>query len=246
MLIDGRFSPAASTINLATAFFFFAAAVRLGTEFHRTGRLELYFFACMSLLFGLAGLEFIHSSLWDGEWWFWHFLRQLSYLLVLWFLVREYQRALRELHESEGRFRSLTESTSDWIWEVDESARYTYASPKVKDLLGYEPEEVIGRTPFELMPREEAERLAGEFSEIVEARRHFPALENVNVHADGHLVVLETSGVPVFGEKGKYRGYRGIDRDITERKRVEQGTPILATRTPDKKSDCPGLAGHIQ
>jgi len=221
MLVDGRFNTVAMTLNLLTSFFFLAASLRLGMMFLRSGELELYLFACMSLLFGLAGLEFIHSSIWDGEWWFWHFLRLLSYLLILWFLEREYQSTLKELRESEGRFRGLTESTSDWIWEVDENSRYTYASPKVKDLLGYEPAEVIGRTPFELMPQEEAERVAGQFSNIVKARRHFPALENMNRHADGHLVLLETSGVPVFGERGEFQGYRGIDRDITERKRTE-------------------------
>ena len=57
--------------------------------------------------------------------------------------------------ESEERFRGLVESTSDWIWQVDQNAVYTYVSPKVKDILGYEPEEVLGKTPFDLMPKED-------------------------------------------------------------------------------------------
>jgi len=46
-------------------------------------------------------------------------------------------------------------------------------------------------------------------------------VENINLHKDGRFVVLETSGVPFFDEKGKLLGYRGIDRDVTERKQVE-------------------------
>jgi PAS domain-containing protein len=68
--------------------------------------------------------------------------------------------------QSDERFRSLVEATSDWIWEVDRHGLYTYASPKIKDLLGYEPEEVIGKTPFDLMPKESAERVAAVFKTI--------------------------------------------------------------------------------
>jgi PAS domain S-box-containing protein len=132
------------------------------------------------------------------------------------------QRAEEALRESKERFRSLVETTSDWIWEVDADCVYTYGSPKVKDLLGYEPREIIGKRPFDLMPPEEAKRVAAEFDPIVAARRAFSGLENVNLHKDGRTVVLETGGVPILDASGRFCGYRGIDRDITERKRTEE------------------------
>ena len=135
--------------------------------------------------------------------------------------ITERKRAEEALRETEARLRVLVERTSDWVWEVNLDGVYTYASPKVKDLLGYEPEEVIGRTPFDLMPPEEAKRIAEEFRAIVESQRPFARLENPNRHKDGRLVVLETSGVPFFDADGRLCGYRGIDRDITERKRLE-------------------------
>jgi len=137
--------------------------------------------------------------------------------------LRKRTLADKTLRESEQRFRSLVETTSDWVWEVDDNGIYTYASPRVKQLLGYEPEEVIGKTPFDLMPPEEAKRIAAEFRAIVETQTPFTRLENVNAHKDGRPVVLETSGVPVFDDRGEFCGYRGIDRDITERKRAEEG-----------------------
>lgn len=118
-------------------------------------------------------------------------------------------------------FRALVEVTSDWLWETDAAGRFTYASPKVRDLLGYEASEVIGRTPFDFMPSAEAKRVGAEFAEYVAARREFHELINVNVHKDGHEVVLETSGVPVFDHDGVFRGYRGIDRDVTARARAQ-------------------------
>lgn len=134
------------------------------------------------------------------------------------------------LTESEERFRSLVESSSDWIWEIDAEGRYVYASPKIKDLLGYEPEEILGKTPFDLMPSDEAKRLAPGFATIVAGRRQFTALENLNMHKDGRVVVLETSGVPILNEDGTLRGYRGIDRDITKRKRAEEALNKSAQR----------------
>jgi len=136
--------------------------------------------------------------------------------------ITERKRIEETLRESEERFRALIESTSDWIWEVDENAVYTYASPKIKELLGYEPEEIIGKTPFDLMTPENVKRVAAEFGAITEAQKPFDRLENENLQKDGQKLVLETSGVPIFDTNGNFRGYHGIDRDITERKRAEE------------------------
>ncbi len=124
--------------------------------------------------------------------------------------------------ESEERYRDLIETTSDWIWEVDKNGVYTYASPKIRDILGYEPDEVIGKTPFDLMPPGESENVAGIFSSYIIPQKPFTGLENINLHKDGLHVVLETSGVPFFDGRHTLLGYRGIDRDITDRKRTEE------------------------
>jgi PAS domain S-box-containing protein len=135
--------------------------------------------------------------------------------------IVERKRAERARRESEERFRNLLETSSDWVWEIDENAVCTYASPKVRDILGYEPEEVLGKTPFDFMPVPEAQRVAGIFTPIARAQQPFSCLEHTSTHCDGHLVVLESSGVPIFNSQGKFLGYRGMTRDITERKRAE-------------------------
>lgn len=136
--------------------------------------------------------------------------------------VTDFKQTEEALRESERKFRSLVETTSDWAWEVDQNGIYTYASPRVKDLLGYESEKVIGKTPFDLMPAGEAERVGRLFQGIAESREPFAGLENTNLHKDGRRMVLETSGVPILDEAGNLLGYRGIDRDITERKKAEE------------------------
>ncbi|NWG75144.1 MAG: GAF domain-containing protein, partial [Rubrivivax sp.] len=59
------------------------------------------------------------------------------------------------------------------------------------------------------------------FGPLLAAQQPLVALENMNWHKDGHLVVFETSGVPFFDADGQFKGYRGTDRDVTERKQLE-------------------------
>lgn len=142
--------------------------------------------------------------------------------LVYLFIERAKKRlAFSRLVESEERFRALVESSSDWIWEVNARGIYTYSSPRIRELLGYTSEEVIGKTPFDLMPPDEAERMKMRFREIVASRQACYGLENTNLHKNGRQVILETNAVPIFDFTGALVGYRGMDRDITERKQVE-------------------------
>ncbi|MBE0532463.1 MAG: PAS domain S-box protein [Rhodospirillales bacterium] len=147
----------------------------------------------------------------------------VSLIVPLWLFTRlgaRQARAETALAESRERLKAFAENP-DWVWEIDDSGVYTYASLRVRDFLGYAPEEVIGRTPFDLMPPEEAARVAKEFAAFTSDRRPFSLLENVTLHKDGHPVFMETSGVPIFDKRGAFRGYRGIDRDISARKRAE-------------------------
>jgi PAS domain S-box-containing protein len=137
-------------------------------------------------------------------------------------LKKENELMTRKLNESTQRFRNLTESTSDWIWEVDLKGMYIYSSPKVKELLGYEPEELIGKTPFDLMPVDEAKQVSDLFNIALSSQSPFDSIEKVNIHKNGSHVVMETSGVPIFNNEGELFGYRGIDRDITDRKQIEE------------------------
>lgn len=136
--------------------------------------------------------------------------------------ISETRRIEKNLRASEEKFRNLVETTSDWIWEIDADFRYTYASPRIKGLLGYEPEEVIGKTPFDLMLPDEAKKIMAEMSDIGRTKQPIASLKNWNRHKNGHNVLLETSAIPLFDVNNNLKGYRGIDRDITEKKRLEE------------------------
>ncbi|NWF39794.1 PAS domain S-box protein [Mariprofundus sp. NF] len=135
--------------------------------------------------------------------------------------LSERNQTKKELMQSEERFRDISMSMADWIWEVDAEGRYTFVSGKVKELLGYEPEEVLGKTPFELMSEEEAARVASSFQTIIANRAPIINLENWNRTKDGRDICMLTNGVPILDERGALTGYRGVDQDITERRRSE-------------------------
>jgi PAS domain S-box-containing protein len=136
--------------------------------------------------------------------------------------INELMRAEEALRESEKRFKDIAQSSADWIWEVNKEGRYTSASGKVHQILGYEPEELIGKTPFELMPEDEAKRVGEAFEKIASRKKPIVDLENWNLTKDGERVCLLTNGVPILDEEGDLQGYRGVDKDITERKRAEE------------------------
>jgi len=140
---------------------------------------------------------------------------------LLWWRETKQIDSFEKLRESEVRFRSLVENSQDWLWEVNAEGLYTYCSPQSKALLGYRPDEILGKTPFDLMPLEEAERVRHAFAENVKRKAAISALVNVNLHKNGNEIVMETSATPVLGERGELLCYRGVDRDISERKRAE-------------------------
>ncbi len=157
--------------------------------------------------------------------WFapWGFLlgSLLALSIAIGMILVYFERTHRELRDKEERHRNLIESSHDWIWEIDARGRYTYASQLIGELLGYAPEEVLGKTPFDLMAEAEVSRVRRSFAEIWAKRAPFKDVEKINRHRNGGSVAMETSGVPFFDGKGIFLGYRGTDRDVTERKRGE-------------------------
>lgn len=139
----------------------------------------------------------------------------------------------RQERDNSARLADLLHHNTDWVWEVDAQSRYVWVSEVVKNQLGYTPEEVLGRTPFDFMAPGETERLKKSFEDILASKQPFSGLINRNLRADGSVVILETSGIPLFDEHGTLTGYRGTDRDISllgervlQLESIYQNTPL--------------------
>jgi PAS domain S-box-containing protein len=126
------------------------------------------------------------------------------------------------LRESEKRFRDISYSMADWVWEVDNNGRYTFTSGSVADVLGYSPEELIGKTLFHLMSEDDSRCIGEVFRRIISEKKPIIDLENWNFTKEGKKICLLTNGVPMFDESGGLIGYRGVNKDITESKLAEE------------------------
>ena len=137
--------------------------------------------------------------------------------------VTERARAEEALRRSEERFRQIAENADEFIWEVNADALYTYANPVVEKILGYRPEELVGKLHFYdlFAPEVRVELKAGALAAFAE-KASFQAFVNPNLRKDGARVILETSGSPILDETGSLVGYRGSDKDITERVAAEE------------------------
>ena len=141
-------------------------------------------------------------------------------------IIKEKEEMERSLRYSEKRFRDISYSMADWIWEIDKDGKYTFSSGNVKKILGYDSEELIGKTPFDLMPKNEAKHVGKNFLKIISEHKPIADFEKWSLTKNGEKICLQTSGVPIFDETDKFIGYRGVDKNITDRKKMEQDMRI--------------------
>ncbi|WP_340121752.1 PAS domain S-box protein [Methylobacter svalbardensis] len=115
--------------------------------------------------------------------------------------------------ESEERFRQMAEMAGEWLWEQDPDGYYSYSSAAVSQILGYSPDEVLGKhyTDF-LTPQDKAEQ-----QQYATSHRPFYALLAHYQHKDGRSILTESTGLPIIDAAGKLLKWRGVDRDITAR-----------------------------
>jgi PAS domain S-box-containing protein len=136
--------------------------------------------------------------------------------------ITERKRAADALRASEARFRNLTELSSDWFWEQDENLRFANLSYQANFLTGYSGQSSIGKTRWEL---EGISLMSGSWEEhkaALAARKPFRDLELRRVATDGRVWYLTVSGAPIFDAQGRFKGYMGVGRNITESKGIEE------------------------
>ncbi len=137
--------------------------------------------------------------------------------------ITERKKVEARLQKLKQRFEDVVNTSSDWIWEVDEKGKYTFVSDGIKKILGYNPQELIGSSLFDFMSKEEAQRIKGIFQEALDVGKQIKDLEVWNITKKGKKICLLTSWIPIKNN-GKGRGacgYRGVSKDITHRKEVE-------------------------
>ena len=133
------------------------------------------------------------------------------------------------LRSSEERFRSLTQLSSDMYWEQDEQFRFTSMSGTGSTRVNLKTFPTIGKKRWEQNYINMAADQWAEHIALLEAHKEFRDMELCRLDESGNKIWISISGEPVFDSTGAFKGYRGVGKDITERKHDEEHIHFLAS-----------------
>ena len=142
--------------------------------------------------------------------------------IVLTYKNRELRIAQGNAELANRLFNQIAVQSLTVHWEVDSNGLFTYVSPVVYELLGYQPEQLAGKRSYkELLSSEESLTGWTLAAEYFNRRDRFHDLENTAVTRDGRQIWILSNGIPIFDDNGAFLGYHGSSTDITERKQTE-------------------------
>jgi PAS domain S-box-containing protein len=107
------------------------------------------------------------------------------------------------------------------IWEIDLQGKFLYVSPMIQTIMGYTPEEIIGRSITDLVMEQGKSLAMQELTRDVSSVGSLSPLEMHARHRNGHYMILEVRPARMTGTDGKLKGFHGVAVDITERRRAE-------------------------
>jgi PAS domain S-box-containing protein len=141
--------------------------------------------------------------------------------------VTDRKRSEERLRESERKYRDLVETSSDLIWSIDKSGRFTFVNRAAKRIYGYEPEEMLGRRVADF--ESDAQRLKDDpmFRKLLAGTPLF-SYETTHIRKDGQPVDLSLNAIVLSDESGAVLGATGTATDVTERKRFQTRQAAVA------------------
>ncbi|NCC34648.1 MAG: PAS domain S-box protein, partial [Chloroflexia bacterium] len=170
-------------------------------------------------------------------------ISRLEMFANIMFALLERTYAEAALKESEERYEVVAARSGTYTWEVNVHGLYTFISPLVERVLGYHPDQLVGKKHFyDLAPPEERDALKEDFLRIMLVGDDLLDYENRILTSDGRVIWVVTAGVPRHDEHGNVIGYRGWDSDVTERKQSELALHTLTERY--REAQHMGRMGH--
>jgi PAS domain S-box-containing protein len=136
--------------------------------------------------------------------------------------ISKEKNIIEALDTNEKKFRDFVEATEEWFWEIDTDLNLSYSNPIIIKILGYSAEELMGKNLLNFLPIKAQKNFEEHINTCIRIREGWSKRETEWLHIDGSLRWLESNAHPIFDEKNQVIGFRGADRDITERKFMER------------------------
>ncbi|MCW8830638.1 MAG: PAS domain S-box protein [Gammaproteobacteria bacterium] len=233
MIIDGRFSQLARIINITggagfligTSYFIRNYIQASKAQSVETTGTENMVFANHCLLFGVAGLLFEVSVLWDAGWWWWHILRLMAYFVVLVYLISLFKRVQDQLGDAEGKLRLINSRVPGILYQfrVDVNGKRSlpYVSSMVESYLGLSDETIMDDAEklFALVHPDDLSGFEVLIAKSMENMTHWE-WEGRFITPTGDLCWLRGTSMPRAMNDGSIL-WDGVFVDVTERKKSE-------------------------
>jgi len=157
-----------------------------------------------------------------------------------------FEETVREKKVAVGKYQDLLGNLIGWAWEIDKDGVYAFCSENVSGILGYQANEIVGKSFFYFMPTDDAKKFKKIFAEASKNGTEIKQFENWNVCKDGKKVCMITNAVPFFDETAQLLGYRGVDINITKNKQSEKKIKLLNTEVSDLRKQLNHLLNERQ
>ena len=157
--------------------------------------------------------------------------------------ITERVQAENALEQSEAMFRRMVETISDVIWSVDENSKIQYISPQIESLLGYRPEEMVGKLFSDFMPEGAGCRFAWGVLSEVSKENGFSLIQFPLLTKSGRKIYCDFTGTPVVLEEDSeiFLGYNGALRDVSDQRQAEQSAKRWKSFLDAVIDNIPGL-----
>lgn len=250
MVHEGKFNPTADSLNILGGILFLSASLWFLVHYLRERSLEYLLFSSHCLLFGVSGLIFDFTQLWDAGWWFWHLIRLIAYSLGLYYVFTSYRQAEQDILDLnltlEQRIVSRTleltserdlakkylDITGTIIVTLNNRGEVTLINKKGCAVIGYGPEEIIGNNWFELcIPERMRDQVTKVFHKIIAGEmRDVEYYENPILTKNGEERIIAWTNRIIIYESDKPEGILSSGEDITDRLRKEEELKMYTTK----------------
>ena len=235
---EKQFTFGAKFLNVTGGIEFLIAWMYFAREFHRKHQSQLFYFSNHFALFGIAGLLFEISILWDGNWWFWHMMRAFAYVLLMFhfssiyrgYLLSKIEQSAESLNISQQRLLLHREQSPVGVIEWNTDFEFLDWNPAAERIFGFTKDEVTGaHITDRILPESARAAVDKVWAELLENKGGFYSL-NENTTKDGRTILCEWHNTPLADHEGKVIGLTSLVDDVTEREKDKEVLRITQQR----------------
>ena len=226
---DKSFSTTANWLNIIGGLGFFIASLKFLKEYIKTQNIEELLFAGHTMLFGIAGILFVSSVVWDMQWWLWHFLRLMAYMIALCFLYVEFDKEIKYIETTNEELDKANKEIKKHLTIVDKNVItssadlegvITNVSEAFCKVSGYSKDELIGNNHSIIRHEDMPNELYVDLWKTISKNKSWYG-EIKNKRKDDSFYWVDSTISPIFDENNIKIGYTAVRQNITDKKRVE-------------------------